>query len=56
MDKTFLTDESIRSAFDSGEITWADVIEVTGMTHEQAFNLLHDLINKPTNKTEWELS
>ena len=56
MDKTFLTNQSIREAFDLGTITWADFLEITGMTPEQAFDLLHDLINKPFDKTEWELS
>jgi ABC-type glycerol-3-phosphate transport system substrate-binding protein len=35
----------IRSQFASGELTWADVLIITGWTPEQAFNLLYDLIN-----------
>lgn len=38
---TFL---QIREAFESGELTWADLIEITGLTPTQLFEILEDLI------------
>lgn len=55
MKNYFENEETIRTAFEEGIITWADILAVTCMTPEMVYDLLAEIINKPIERTKWEL-
>ena len=40
-----LTEDEIRDAYRNGELTWGDLLEITGLHSSTLFNILYDLIN-----------
>jgi hypothetical protein len=40
-----LNENDIRQAYDSGKLTWLDLLEITGLHASELFEILHDLIN-----------
>jgi len=39
-----MTENEIRIKFDSGELTWADLLEITGLQASDLFDILYDLL------------
>ena len=39
-----MTAEKIRQKFESGELTWGDLLEITGLHASELYDILHDLI------------
>lgn len=39
-----MTVEKIRQKFSDGELTWGDLLEVTGLHASELYEILHDLI------------
>jgi len=40
-----MTYEKIRRAFQSGALTWEDLLEITGLPPRELFSIIEDLIN-----------
>ncbi len=40
-----MTENNIREAYSSGELTWGDLLEITGLHSSTLFEMLYDLIN-----------
>jgi hypothetical protein len=43
--KPILNENDIRQAYDSGKLTWNDLLEITGLHSSVLFEILYDLIN-----------
>jgi hypothetical protein len=43
--KPILNDNDIKQAYNSGELTWSDLLEITGLHAFELFEILCDLIN-----------
>jgi hypothetical protein len=43
--KPILNDNDIKQAYNSGELTWSDLLEITGLHASELFEILCDLIN-----------
>lgn len=39
-----MSEATMRDKFSSGELTWADLLEITGLAPSDLFDILHDLI------------
>lgn len=40
-----MTEQSMREAYSSGNLTWGDLLEITGLHSSVLFDILYDLIN-----------
>lgn len=40
-----MSEEKMRNMFKSGELTWADLLEITGLHASDLYEILYDLIN-----------
>jgi len=39
-----MSEEKMRDLFASGELTWSDLLEITGLHASELYAILHDLI------------
>ena len=46
-----LTEHDIREAYSSGQLTWSDLLEITGLHSCTLFEMLYDLINPKQPKS-----
>ena len=44
-----MSDQKMRDMFESGELTWADLLEITGLPAHVLYSILDDLIWKAWN-------
>lgn len=40
-----ITEQDMREAYSSGQLTWADLLEITGLHSSALFEILYDLMN-----------
>lgn len=45
-----ITEQDIREAYSSGQLTWGDLLEITGLHSSALFEMLYDLMNSKQPK------
>jgi hypothetical protein len=49
-----LNENDIRQAYNNGELTWGDLLEITGLHSSELFDILYDLINSKRSSFDEE--
>lgn len=52
--KPILNENDIRQAYDSGELTWGNLLEITGLHASELFEILYDLINPKHSNPDYD--
>ena len=51
INEVVMGEEKIRELYASGELTWGDLLVITGLHASELFDLLYDLINPPAKNS-----